>query len=139
MGQKDQFWPKTAKFGPKKSNLKMFWAFFKIPKNQFLWQKSEKIKEAFGRNGPKGAFFAKDDQIMAKKSKTRIFARNFFQPFFKRPKNQLLWQKSEKIKVAFGRNGPKRAFLAKNYQILTKNGQKVENENFRPNFFFAIF
>ena len=32
MGQKDQFWPKTAKFGPKKSNLKNFWAFFKIIK-----------------------------------------------------------------------------------------------------------
>ena len=67
MGQKDQFWPKTAKFGPKKSNLKFFWAFFKRPKNQFLWKKSEKIKEAFGRNGPKRAFFSKNDQILAKK------------------------------------------------------------------------
>ena len=78
MGQKDQFWPKTAKFGSKKSNLKKIWAFFKRPKNQFLWQKSEKIKEAFGRNGPKRAFFCQNDQILAKKSKTRIFARNFF-------------------------------------------------------------
>ena len=33
MGKKDQFWPKTAK----KSNLKFFWAFFKRPKNEFLW------------------------------------------------------------------------------------------------------
>ena len=32
MGQKDQFWPKTAKFGPKKSNFKKFGAFFKTPK-----------------------------------------------------------------------------------------------------------
>ena len=85
MGQKDQFWPKTAKFRPKKSNFKFFWAFFKRPKNEFLWQKSEEKKEAFGGNGPK------------------------------------------------------RAFLAKNDQILAKNGQKVKNENFRPEIFFAIF
>ena len=47
--------------------------------------------------------------------------------------------KIRKIKEAFGRNGPKRAFFAKNDQILAQNGQKVENENFCPEMFFAIF
>ena len=48
-------------------------------------------------------------------------------------------QKSEKIKVAFGRNVPKRAFLAKSDQILAKNGQKVENKNFHPEIFSPFF
>ena len=68
MDQKDQFWPKTAKFGPKKSNLKKIWAFFKRPKNQFLWQKSEKNKGVFWRNGSKIPILAKNDQIWAKKN-----------------------------------------------------------------------
>ena len=58
---KEHFWPKTTKFWPK----------------------------------------------TAKKLKTIIFAPIFFSPFFKRPKNEFLWQKSEKFKVAFGRNRPK--------------------------------
>ena len=136
MGQKEHFLPKTTKLWPKSRKREFlpgicFSPFFKRPKNQLLWQKSEKIKVTFGRKGPKRAFLAKNGQILTKKSKTRIFARNFFSPYFKRPKNQFLCQKSEKIKVAFGRKGPKRAFLVKNGQILTKNGQKVENENFR--------
>ena len=53
----------------------------------------------------------------------RNFARIFFTPFFKRPKNRLLWQKSGKFIAVFGRNGPKRAFLA-------KNGQNVTNLKF---------
>ena len=60
------------------------------------------------------------------------FRPDFFTPFFKRPKNGFLWQKSGKFIVAFGRNGPKKAFLA-------KNGQKIENENFPSEIFFAIF
>ena len=50
-----------------------------------------------------------------------------------------LWQKSGKFIVAFGRNGPKIEFLAKNGQILAKNGQKIENENLTAEIFFAIF
>ena len=136
MGQKYQFQPKTAKFRPKKSNLKFFWAFFTRPKNQFLWQKSEKIKEEFGRNGPKRAFFAKIDQILAKKSKTRIFAQNFFSPFFKRPKKQFLCQKSEKFKVAFGRKGPKRPFLAKKWPNFDQKRSKSRKREFLPGYFF---
>ena len=132
MGQKDQFWPKTAKFGPKKSNLKFFWAFFKRPKKQFLWQKLRKRLEEMGQ---KEHFFAKNDQILAKKLKTRIFAQNFFSPFFKRPKNQFLWQKSEKNKVAFGRNGLKRAFLAKTTKFWPKTAKKLKPRIFARNFF----
>ena len=73
------------------------------------------------------------------KLKTIIFPKKLFSPFFKRPKNRFLCQKSGKFIVAFGRNGPKTAFLAKNSQILDKNSQKIENENFRPEFFFRHF
>ena len=52
--------------------------------------------------------------------------------FFKIPKNRFLWQKSGKFIVAFGRNGPKRAFLANNGQILAK---KLKTRNFPRNFF----
>ena len=139
MGQKDQFWPKTAKFGPKKIQFENFYRnffspFFKRPKNQFLWQKSGKFIEAFGRNEPKRAFLAKKGQILAKngqKIEIENLTADFFSSFFKRPKNRFLWQKSGIFIVAFGRNGPKRAFSAQNGQILAKNGQKVENENFR--------
>ena len=50
-----------------------------------------------------------------------------------------IWQKSGKFIVAFGRNEPKRAFLAKKGQILAKTGQKIENENFTGNFFSRHF
>ena len=135
MGQKDQFWPKTAKFGPKKSNF--FGHFLKDQKISNYGKNQKKLKQRLGEH-----FWPKTTKFWpktAKKSKTRIFARNFFSPFFKRPKNQLLWQKSEKIKVAFeGRNGPKRAFLAKNDQILAQNGQKIENVNFTAEFFSSF-
>ena len=50
----------------------------------------------------------------AQKVKFENFRPDFFvMSFFKRPKNRFLWQKSGKLIVAFGRNGPKRAFLAK--------------------------
>ena len=114
MGQKEHFWPKTAKKIERIFPQNFFPPFFKRPKNRFLCQKSGKFIVAFGRNGPKRAFLTKNGQILAKKSKTRILPRNFFPSFFKRPKNRFLWQKSGKFKVAFGRNGPKRAFLAKN-------------------------
>ena len=59
-------------------------------------------------------------QKIPKKWNLRIFPRNFFSTFFKRPTNRFLWQKSGKVIVAFGRNGPKRAFLAKKGKIFAK-------------------
>ena len=56
-GRNKHIWPKIVKF--EKICLKFFWPFFKKTKNKFLWQKSEKIKVAFGRNGPKRVFLAK--------------------------------------------------------------------------------
>ena len=45
MGQKDQFWLKTDKFGPKKSNLKFFWAFFKRPKISSYGKNQKKLRK----------------------------------------------------------------------------------------------
>ena len=67
------------------------------------------------------------------------FTAEIFSPFFKRPKNRFLWQKSGKFIIAFGRNAAKRAFLTKNDQILGKNGQKIENKNFRAEIFSPFF
>ena len=78
-----------------------------------VWEKWAK-KRIFGQKRPN----------FGQKIENENFHAEFFSPFFKRPKNRFLWQKSGKFIVAFGSNGPKRAFLA-------KNGQKVENENFQ--------
>ena len=89
-------WAKKSIFGPKRPNFgqkypknrkqefsrEFFSSFFKRPKNRFLWQKSGKFIVAFGRNGSKKAFLAKNGKILAKKSKTRIFPWKFLSPFF---------------------------------------------------------
>ena len=140
MDQKEHFFAKTTKFWPKSRKREFlsgifFRHFLKDQKNSYYAKNQKNLKQRLGEMGQKEHFWPKTTKFWpktAKKSKTRIFARNFFSPYFKRPKNQFLCQKSEKIKVAFGRNGPKRAFL-------TQNDQKFENKNFRPEFFFAIF
>ena len=104
-----------------------FSSLFKTPKNRFLWQKSGKFIVALGRNGPKTAFLAKNGQILAKKraqNRKREFSCGIFFRHFLKDQKQVPMAQIRKIIVAFGRNGPKRAFLA-------KNGQKNENENFR--------
>ena len=82
-----------------------------------VWEKWAK-KIIFGQKRPK--------------SKMRIFPRNFFSLFFKRPKNRFLGQQSGKFIAALGRNGPKRAFLAKNGQNWAK---KSKTRIFPQNFF----
>ena len=98
--------------------------------------KSGKFIVAFGINGPKRAFLAKNGQIFTKigQKKTRIFLWKFFSAFFKTPKNRFLWQKSGKFIVAFGRNGPKRSFLAKNGQTLSKKTRIFPQKFFSPFF-----
>ena len=101
--------------------------------------KIRKIYNSVWEKWAKKSIFDQKRPNFGQKIENGNFPGEFFSPFFKRPKNRFQWQKSGKFIVAFGRNGPKRAFLAKNDQILAKNGQKVENENFRPKIFFAIF
>jgi hypothetical protein len=128
------FAPKWSNFGqkePKKWILRIFprkkiAPFFKRPKNMFLWRKWGTFIAAFGRNRPKWAYLAQNGQKTPKKSILRIFPRNFFAPFFKRPKNMFLWRKWGTFIVAFGRNGPKWAYLAQNGQILVKKSPKSE-------------
>ena len=144
--KKSIFGQKRPNFGqkrPKKSKTRIFLQnffspFFKRPKIGSYGKNQENLQQRLGEMGQKEHFWPKTAKFWpktTKKSKTR----KKISPYFKRPKNQFLCQKSETFKVAFGRKGPKRAFLAKNGQILTKNGQKVENENFRTKNFFAIF
>ena len=74
-----------------------------------VWEKWAK-KGIFGQKRPKN-------------QKLEFSSGIFFHHFLKDQKNRFLWEKSGKFIVAFGRYGPKRAFLA-------KNGQKIENKNF---------
>ena len=47
MGQKDQFWPKTAKFWPKKSNLRIF------TKKKFRHFLKDQKTSSYGKNQKK--------------------------------------------------------------------------------------
>ena len=92
---------------------KYFIPHFLKAKNLVPMAKIRKNYSSVWEKWAKESILAKNGQILAKKSKTRIFARKVFSPFFKRPKYRFLWQKS-------GKNGLKRAFLAKNGKILAK-------------------
>jgi len=134
MGQNEHIWPKMVKFWSKRAQKvnfenfppKKIAPFFKRSKNMFLWRKWGTFRAAFGRNRPKWAYLAQNGKKMPKKSILRIFPRNFFAPFFKRPKNMFLWRKWGTFIVAFGRNRPKWAYLAQNGQILVKKSPKSE-------------
>ena len=131
--------PKTKKTknGQKIENknftAEIFSPFFKRPKNGFLWQKSGKFIIAFVRNGPKISFLTKNDQ---KIENVNFPGKFFFHHFLKDQKNRFQWQKSGKFIVAFGKNGPKRAFLTKNGKILAK---KLKTIILPRNFFSSFF
>ena len=86
MGQKDQFWPKTAKFGPKKSNLKFFGHFLKDQKNSSYGKNQKKLRKRLEEMGKKEHFLPKRPNF-GQKVENENFCPEFFSPFFKRPKN----------------------------------------------------
>ena len=85
MGQKDQFWPKTAKFGPKKSNLKNFGHFLKDQKISSYGKNQKKLRKRLEEMGQKEHFLPKTTKFCPK-SRKENFCPEFFSPFFKRPK-----------------------------------------------------
>ena len=93
-----------------------------------VWEKWAK-KSIFGQKRPN----------LAKILKTIILPQKLFSSFFKRPKNRFLWQKSGTFIVAFGRNGPKRAFLAKKRPNLGKKRPKNLKGEFSPGIFLPFF
>ena len=86
------------------------------------------LKSRLEEMGQKEHFWPKTTKFWPKINNENFPAEICFHHFLKDQKNRFLWQKSGKFIVAFGRNGPKRAFLAKKGPNF---GQKVENENFR--------
>ena len=129
MGQKEQFWPKTVKFGPKKSNLRIlaptfFRHFLKDQKMSSYGKNQKNLKQRLGEMRRKIIF----GQKRPKKSKTKIFDWKCFSPFFKKTKKEFLWQKSEEKKISVWEKQAKKSIFG---QKQPKFGQKVENDNFR--------
>ena len=135
MGQKDQFWTKTAKFGPKNQIWKKFGHFLKDQKISSYGKNQKKLRKRLEEMGQKEHFFTKNDQILAKKSKTRILPGIFFRHFLKDQKISSYGKNQKKRKKGLEEMGQKEHFLPK----MAKFWPKSRKREFSPGIFFRNF